>query len=280
MADAEHAATQAESIAAYEGGSGSPLVLLHGLTGSWPIWKPVIPLLTPHHRVIAVTLPGHHGGPALPDGVEPSVNVMADVLIADLKARGISQAHIAGNSLGGWLALELARRGFALSVTALSPAGGWKTPEDYEDVARPFRQIYSVISVVIFLVTLFLSFAWLRRVLLKQTMEHGDRLSAKDVREALTDLRETRMLPALLKNMGKVGGLKPFKAGRTPIRIAWSEHDKVIPFARYGQPMLDAIEGAEGAVVPGAGHVPMADSPAEVAAHILAVIAKAEAQPC
>jgi len=280
MAAAEQAATHAESAAAFEGGEGSPLVLLLGLTGSWPIWKPVLPYLTPHHRVLALTLPGHHGGPVLPEGVEPSVEVIADVLIADLKARGITSAHVAGNSLGGWLALELARRGFALSVTALSPAGGWKTDQDYEDVARPFRLAFAMLPVLLFFVTLFLGLAWLRRALLKQTMEHGDRLSAAEVRSAFNDFRRTRMLPALLRNMGKVGGIQPFKAGKTPICIAWCEHDRVIPFARYGRPMLESIEGAERASVPGAGHVPMVDSPAEVAAHILEVTARAEAIPC
>src|SRR5579862_5645053 len=137
--------------ACHEGGAGTPLVLLHGLGGTWHIWRPVLQLLEAHHRVIAITLPGHWGGPRLPEGAEPSIRVLADTLLVELRRRGVIQAHLAGNSLGGWLSLELLRRGFAISVTALSPAGGWSTRRDYQAVARPFRIVFALIPILLLL---------------------------------------------------------------------------------------------------------------------------------
>lgn len=255
---------------AYEGGSGSTLVLLHGLGGTWHIWKPVLPLLEKRHRVIAPTLPGHPGGPPIPDGVTPTVDVLADLLIADLKARGIERAHVAGNSLGGWLSLELARRGFAQSVTALSPAGGWQTPDDYKAIAKSFRVVYALLPLLIFLFSLLLYFGFIRRALNKQGMEHGDRVSPDESRRAMRSMRDTTMLPSLLDSMGKVGGIQPFKANPPLVRIAWCELDKVIPYARYGAALTTVVQGAEALTVTGCGHVPMYDDPEQVSAVIVA----------
>lgn len=260
---------------AYEGGSGPTLVLLHGLGGTWHIWKPVLPLLERRHRVIAPTLPGHPGGPPIPEGVAPTIEVLADLLIADLKARGIERAHVAGNSLGGWLSLELARRGFARSVTALSPAGGWQTQKDYDAIAKSFRIVFALLPLLIFLFSLLLSFGFIRRALNKQGMEHGDRVPADESRRAMRSMRDTTMLPALLMSMKHLGGIQPFKANPPLVRIAWCEHDKVIPFDRYGAALTTVVQGAEALVVTGCGHVPMYDDPEQVAAVITATVARA-----
>ncbi|MGQ0621801.1 MAG: alpha/beta fold hydrolase [Panacagrimonas sp.] len=264
----------------HEGGSGTPLVLLHGLGGTWHIWKPVLRLLEQHHRVLALTLPGHFGGPALPAGVEPTVDALADVLVADLRSRGIERAHLAGNSLGGWLALELARRGMAQSVTALSPAGAWRTPQDYQMISRPFRIVFALLPLLMILSWLFLRFAAVRRFLNKQAMNYGDRVPHSDFFGSMRSMRKTTMLPRLLTSMGMIGAIKPMQIPENvPVRIAWCEHDKVIPFETYGKPMLEAMVGAEMIIVKGVGHVPMYDDPEQVADIILAVTSKAEALP-
>lgn len=265
------------SESAYEGGSGSVLLLLHGLGGSWHIWKPVLALLEQRHRVLALTLPGHFGGPPLPTDVEPTVEAIADVLVADLHRRGIQRAHVAGNSLGGWLSLELARRGVAQSVTALSPAGGWRTAKDYQDISRSFRIVFALLPILIFVFTLFLRFAGLRRALNRQAMEHGERVPEDECRGALKAMRATRMLPRLLTSMGRDGPIKPMRVDpKIPVRIAWCERDQVIPLERYGRPLIEAVQGAEVVLVKDAGHVPMYDEPEQVAALILETTARAE----
>jgi pimeloyl-ACP methyl ester carboxylesterase len=107
----------------HRGGSGEPLVLIHGIGHTWRGWKPMLPMLESRFDVLAVDLPGFGHSPPLPAGTEPTPEALADAVERAMDEAGFERAHIAGNSLGGWIALELARRGRALTVTAISPAG-------------------------------------------------------------------------------------------------------------------------------------------------------------
>src|SRR5919107_1777100 len=95
----------------HRGGSGEPLVLIHGIGHTWRGWRPMLPLLEGRFEVLAVDMPGFGYSEALADAVED-----------EMGRAGFDRAHIAGNSLGGRVALELARRGRAETVVALSPA--------------------------------------------------------------------------------------------------------------------------------------------------------------
>lgn len=250
------------------GGNKPPLLLLHGIGGTWHVWKPVLALLETRHRVIAVTLPGHYGGVRYAGSEPATVAGLADQLIAMLRARGIESAHIAGNSLGGWLSVELARRGFARSVVALSPAGGWTTMADYRAVARLLRTIYLLLPLMLVLTGWLLRFAAVRKLLGKKSMVHGDRVPAEDFRHSFQAMARTDVLPQLLDTMGRDGPVAAFRP-TVPVTIAWSEQDQVIPFTRYGESYLRSVAGARGIIVTGVGHVPMYDDPEQVAARIL-----------
>ncbi len=113
----------AEFTPFHRGGSGPPLVLIHGFTDTWRSWDLVIPRLEKSFDVLALTLPGHAGGPPL--GNDITVESMPEGVEATMNREGIESAHLAGNSLGGFIALQLAARGRARSVTGLAPAGGW-----------------------------------------------------------------------------------------------------------------------------------------------------------
>jgi pimeloyl-ACP methyl ester carboxylesterase len=101
------------------------MLLIHGFSGTPATWRPLLAELGRYHRVLSPALLGHHGGPEYRVGSPATPAAMADALERDLDAAGVARAHLVGNSLGGWLALELAARGRALSTTALAPAGGW-----------------------------------------------------------------------------------------------------------------------------------------------------------
>ena len=101
------------------------MVLIHGFSGTPATWTPVLPALEQQHDVLALTLLGHRCGPEYLVGSPATPAAIADALERDMDAVGVDRAHLVGNSLGGWLALELAVRGRALSTTALAPAGGW-----------------------------------------------------------------------------------------------------------------------------------------------------------
>lgn len=108
-------------------GEGPPLLLLHGLGSSRRDWATLQPMLAEHFSTVAVDLPGQ--GAAAPLPVRPTVVALTDALEADLDARGLDRVHVLGDSLGGRLALELARRGRAASVLAVAPSGTSSPPE-------------------------------------------------------------------------------------------------------------------------------------------------------
>ncbi|MFE2675282.1 alpha/beta fold hydrolase [Streptomyces hygroscopicus] len=106
-------------------GAGRPLVLLHGIGHHWQAWQPVLDILAVDRDVIAVDLPGFGASETLPDGIPYDVDGVIPVLGALFEALGVERPDVAGNSLGGLLALELGRAGLVRSVTALAPARFW-----------------------------------------------------------------------------------------------------------------------------------------------------------
>ena len=122
----------------HRGGAGEPLVLIHGFSGTRLIWEPVLEALERSHDVLAVNLAGHVGGPELAD-TPVSVNALVDAVERELDASGFDTAHMVGNSLGGWIALELAARGRARSVVALSR---WRLGAGIAGRAAPADAVY------------------------------------------------------------------------------------------------------------------------------------------
>ncbi len=103
-------------------GTGSPLVLVHGIGATWQCWRPVIPGLAARHDVIAIDLPGFGGSVSL--GIsEPSLEHFAASILALLDHLGIQEFHVVGNSLGGAVAAELCNSGRVLTYTGISAAG-------------------------------------------------------------------------------------------------------------------------------------------------------------
>jgi pimeloyl-ACP methyl ester carboxylesterase len=120
----------------HRAGSGEPLVLIHGVGSQWQVWQPVLPALERERDVIALDLPGFGESPTLPIGVVPNAAALAGAVADFMDELGIERPLVGGNSLGGWIALELAKRGRARAVVALSPAG---FAEGWEQVAGRFQ---------------------------------------------------------------------------------------------------------------------------------------------
>lgn len=106
---------------AYDDGDGPPLLLLHSGFCTWVEWRRTIALLTPTRRVLAPTLPGSTGGPALDYGAPTMLDAHADYVERLLEERGWAEVEVLGSSFGGVLALELLARGRASTATALAP---------------------------------------------------------------------------------------------------------------------------------------------------------------
>jgi pimeloyl-ACP methyl ester carboxylesterase len=117
-------------------GSGEPLVLVHGLGSQWQIWTPQLERLERERDVIAFDLPGFGGSPPMTE--RPTVERLVDAVASFIDELGLDRPHVAGFSLGGGIALELARRGRVRSATALAPIGfGRKWERAYSN--RLFR---------------------------------------------------------------------------------------------------------------------------------------------
>jgi len=261
----------------YRGGSGPPLVLLHGVQGSWRIWRPVLPYLEPVHEVYAPTLPGHRG--AMPIAADRAgFTGFADLLETQLDDAGLTDAHLVGNSLGAAVAIELARRGRARSVVAIAPPGGWRSTRDMNRALRLVRTGRSL-ALRPSIQRLLLSSQRRRRQLLRVGFEHGDRISELDFNDMLQDLIECTCLDAVLTCIARDGALKALPRPGCPIRVAWPQYDRTIPYRRFGARFAELIPDAEIVMLPGVGHVPMYDDPALVARSILHVTQSAACGP-
>ena len=118
---------------AHRGGYGQALICIHGFLDTWRVWELILPALERHHEVLALTLPGHAGGPPIEGPI--SRTVLADAVERAMDAAGFRRAHLVGSSLGGYVALQLAVRDRAESVVAIAPAGGWSQgDQSYRDL--------------------------------------------------------------------------------------------------------------------------------------------------
>jgi pimeloyl-ACP methyl ester carboxylesterase len=107
----------------FVGGSGPPLLLVHGLGGAASNWTELAPLLARRHRLLVPDLPGHAGSSALPavSGLEPYADRVA--LVAERE--GMLPAPVVGHSLGGMIVLRLAlRRPDDVTAIVLAGAAG------------------------------------------------------------------------------------------------------------------------------------------------------------
>lgn len=252
--------------------SPEPLVLLHGLGGTWRVWLPVLGQLEAHHRVFAPTLPGHAGAGALPAGSAISLEAMVDELERQLDERGIDRAHIAGNSLGGWLALELARRGRALSVVGFAPGGAWSSAVRMAALLGAMRLGFRLTARLSGRAAGIAARPRARRLFLVSQVAHPERFDPAELRRSLASADAQPIVDPLLAVLMQAP-LAHLADPGCHVRVAWGEQDRVIPFAAYGAPLLERVPGAELVMLPGVGHVPMSDDPELVARTILEVTA-------
>lgn len=257
----------------YEGGSGSTLVLLHGFGGTWRQWKPLLPILERHHRVLAPTLPGHTGGVTLNKPASP-VSI-SEAFAKQLKARDINQAHFVGNSMGGWMVWEMARYGLARSSLGLSPAGAWRDESEKNAFVRGARNSLKAMPYLKPLMNLAFTSTALRKRLLAGGMEHGERISAAEARDSLNRLPTTKISSEYMNE--NLRPLEPLPADcKVPLRVVWGSHDTVLPFEQYGQPLLDLLGLKTHVTLGGCGHNPVYDDPHAVADAILDFIREVE----
>jgi pimeloyl-ACP methyl ester carboxylesterase len=249
-------------------GAGEPLVLLHGVICGERVWRHVAPLLAPTHDVIAPAALGHYGGRRAT--VRPTnIEHIVDDAERSLDELGLESPHLAGNSMGGWVALELARRGRARTVCALSPAGFWD--HSWEDKHRAFRVLTKAAQDTRHSRTILPLLARSRRFrrwALRYGALHGERVSRTD----LIDLAEDTIGCEIYEDIeGTTDQIAPLDSSPCPITLAWSGQDRIFPVDLYAARARELIPGADFIVLDDVGHMPMLDDPQLVADTILAV---------
>jgi pimeloyl-ACP methyl ester carboxylesterase len=236
-------------------GSGEPLVLLHPLGADRRVWEPVLGGLAAHRDVLAVDLPGFGASPVLESTPTPSA--LARCVAAFLAGLGVERAHVAGNSLGGWVALELALAGAARSATAIAPAGLWPRPlMPRRGVARQLARL--ALPMVPRLARTVAG----RRLLLAGTVARPERVPATAAAHLVAAYATAPGFQAANDAM-RAGRFRGLERIRAPLTMAWPEHDRLV-----GRPARLPATVAERRL-PGCGHVPMWDDPGAVARVLL-----------
>jgi pimeloyl-ACP methyl ester carboxylesterase len=259
----------------YRGGVGEPLVLIHGGGGTPRLWRTTIPLLEPHHDVLAVTLDGHFGGRPIPPGTEASVQTLARGVERDMDAAGFETAHVAGGSLGGWVALELARRGRARSVVAIAPAGGWERGSlEWLTVAWTYRLLVVGSRLFARWPGALASRPRLRWLAAWHHLAHPQRMDPADFAYMVAGAAGFESMAAGIAWGNEYGGARGLEEIRRPVLLAFPEKDRILPRRRYGERLVATIEHAEVADLPGVGHAAMVDDPELVARTILGFTAR------
>jgi pimeloyl-ACP methyl ester carboxylesterase len=257
-------------------GHGEPLVLLHGLGSSRAAWDAIVPALAKRFDVIAVDLPGFGASAPLPPGVEPSPAELAAAVAGMLNELGVDRPHLAGNSLGGWVAAELAKTRPVRSLTLLSPAGLW----------RAGTPLYCMMSLRLsrWLAThAGRALSWLvgtrpgRVIVLGQMLGHPARLPAAQARSVVRALGICPGFDVTLKATAR-RRLRDARQIMAPVTVAFGSRDVVL-LRHQSRNLGELPSGTRSAALPGCGHLPMTDDPARVAELIITSASRASAAP-
>jgi pimeloyl-ACP methyl ester carboxylesterase len=253
-------------------GRGEPLVLLHPLGSGRHVWEPALPLLAQRYDVIALDLPGFGESPPLPDTVEPTPAALAAAVAATLDALGVRRPHVAGNSLGGWVALELAALRPLRSVALLSPAGLWRerTPRYCRVSLRLSRWLARRAEPTL---SRLVGHPAGRALVLGQTHGRPTRMPADRARAAVRAMARSTGFDRVLAATAYRSYLPPSAPPPMPVSVAYGTRDLLLPAAARIVGLLPP--GTPVARLPGCGHVPVDDDPGAVARFILDSTARA-----
>ncbi|MEZ0112286.1 pimeloyl-ACP methyl ester carboxylesterase [Catenulispora sp. EB89] len=248
-------------------GSGEPLVLIHGIGHRWQAWEPVLDRLAEHHDVIAIDIPGFGKSAPLKlaPGQRPMIGLMMERIAESFAGFEIERPHVAGNSLGGALALEMARSGLASSVTAFSPAGFWNTRWE---TAWALGNLSATRAA-----------AFAPKPVLRYVADHGtaralafgmifgkprrlDPTLALEDTIALREGRSFRLVGREAKNYRYTG------ESDVPTTVAWGTKDRILLRRQFARAKR-VLPKARFEDLPGCGHVPMNDDPDLVSRLIL-----------
>ncbi len=248
-------------------GSGEPILMLHPFLCSQNVWRTVADQLadTGRFEVFAPTMVGHHGGRK-----SPTWFLETSALVDDVEQRmdelGWQSAHIVGNSLGGWVAFELERRGRAKTLTAIAPAGGWSqhSVTKYETVLKFILGGPALIAArVVGPGIINLPFA--RRLATLPISGPADGPRDVDLRDLVEDATHCHAYVQLLVKTLRMPGLLELASLGAPTQLVVCGRDRVFPAPRGHRYFLKHLpDTAEVIELDGLGHIPMLEAPGRI----------------
>src|SRR5215211_6304985 len=261
------AETSVHGLSCERTGNGEPLLLIHGTGSSRFAWRPVAGLLSDHHELVMVDLPGHGGSKLPPPSVTPNAIGYAPLLADLLDALDFQSVHVAGISVGGWASLELAKHGRARSVTAFGCAGLWK-PRSPRSSEASLWLTHRSTRLFAPLLPYLLRTAVGRTMFLSQQYGRPWRLTADEATEAARTMAATRGFAEHRKATNRAACFTAGQGIDVPVTIAFGTRERLL--SKGGARRRDELPPhTRWLDLPGCGHVPTWDDPALVVEVIL-----------
>lgn len=249
------------------------VVLLHGITSSGRAWKPIVGELSRHFDVYTPTALGHRGG-RIPQA-RMSLTDIVDDAERFLDLAGLDRPHLVGHSMGGYTAIELARRGRAASVLVFSPSGFWSAGDGtaalvmqaVQRSGRIARFAGPVLKAAV-------SSTAGRRIWMGAAVASPRSMTARQARDVVEDQAGCIAAGRLFIGDDEiVHALDPLPC---PITVAWAEKDDVLPLGVYAAAVRSRLPQARFVVLPGVGHAVMVDHPGMVVRTIIELLSVAD----
>ena len=236
-------------------GDGLPLVLLHPLGADRRVWDPIVGPLAAAHEVITLDLPGFGQSPPLRH-TTPTPQALAEAVATLLRDLGVQLPHVVGNSLGGWVALELALAASAGRVTAIAPAGLWSAPLAPKPslghrLARALGPLIEPAART----------GRGRRLLLSGSVAYPERIPRGDAAHLVRAYARAPGFIAVNDAM-RATTFTALAQIRCPVTLIWPEHDQLVRRPAHLPGNVTSV------TLPDAGHIPMWDAPAALVALI------------
>jgi pimeloyl-ACP methyl ester carboxylesterase len=249
-------------------GSGEPLLLIHGIGLHWQVWCPVLHRLgAANFETVAIDVPGFGFSSPLAPGEKPTIYALTQAVADFLDELGLREAHVVGNSMGGAIALELARAGRARSVTAISPAGLW-TPKERRFCQVSLQATLQILNRFPKVAHTATSNALGRTLLASQLTGRPWRWPAGPMRDAIAAVTQAQGF------LGTLGAFDDYvlrdakQISDVPVTIAWGTRDRLL-IPRQARRARRVMPWANHVWLKGAGHVPMWDDPELLASTIV-----------
>lgn len=247
-------------------GQGPPLLLVHGLGGSWRSWSPIHAALASHREVVAIDLPGHGGSPAEADS--GTFVGLAASLERFILAEGMENLAAVGSSMGARLVLEMAKRGRVGAVVALDPGGfwrGWERPFFGATIGASIKLVRALSPALPAICRTAVG----RTALLAQLSAKPWALTPDLVAGELKSFAATRTFDALVHDLAtgpeQTGPAAPTSG---PVTIGWGRKDRLCLQGQAKRAMA-TFPGAAMHWFERSGHFPMWDQPEETVGLIL-----------